>query len=82
MSKFGLIKATHGIQRSDTNADYFIVTKFRRKKKLDRILPKNQSLRELENAVALSIKGLDTSFLPKLVRGLSFYQSIINEITK
>lgn len=80
MSNYSLIKETSRIQRTDTIADLLIVNKWRDSKKLKTISPKSQSLRHLENAVALSIKDLDTSDLPKLVRGLSFYIGILTEL--
>jgi hypothetical protein len=82
MSVYGLIKATSRIQRNDTISDLCIVNKWRLDKGLETISPKSQSVKQLENAVALSINGLDVSDLPKLTRGVSFYVSILPEILK
>lgn len=80
MSSYGLRKKTSRIQRADTITDLRTVNSWRYAKGLPTISPRAQSVRKLENAVALSIKDQDLADLPKLVRGTSFYQSIINEI--
>lgn len=80
MSAYGLIKANSLIRRNDSMRDLQIVNKWRLSKGLEPISPKGPSVRKLENAVALSIEGLDISDLPKLIRSAEFYISILPEI--
>lgn len=80
MSAYNLIKATSLAKRVDTIADLHTVTQWRKSKGMEFISPKGPSIRRLENAVALMLKDLDCSDCPKLVRGLSFYISILPEI--
>lgn len=80
MSAYNLRKATSRIQREDSIADLFTVNQWRRKNGLNPVTPNGPSLRRLENAVALGIKDLDITTMPELVRGKSFYISILPEI--
>lgn len=80
MSSYNLRKATSRIQREDSITDLHIVTKWRLSKGLSPVTPGRPSVRAIENAVALSIKELDTTDLPKLVRGISFYEGCLKEI--
>jgi hypothetical protein len=80
VSTNGLIKITSKIQRADTITDLRTIEIWRSKKGLPIITPKQNTLRSIENAAAIMIESLDTCDLPKLVRGLSFYISILPEI--
>jgi len=80
MGYYGLIKETSRIKRNDTIEDLHRVTQWRYSKGLSYISPKSQSVRSLENAVALSLKDIDLNNLPELIRGKSFYISILPEI--
>lgn len=89
MSTYGLIKETSRIQRADTITDLVRLNSWLSKKGTNPILSYGQSVRALENTVAL---GLDRNYdlgldrisdlddIPKLVRGKSFYKSILPEI--
>jgi hypothetical protein len=81
MSTYGLIKANSLIRRSDTIFDWKIVNDWRLSKGLLPAVPKGQSVRKLENSVALAIEGLDIFDLPKLTRSAEFYISILPEIS-
>ena len=81
MSMYGLIKASSRVKRAETINDLWIINRFRSVKGLPLISPKGQSIRKLENAVALMC-DCDTSDLPKLLRGVSFYKSILDEAKK
>jgi hypothetical protein len=80
MSYKGLKKITHYAMVLDSTLDLDRITKWRESKGMNPIVPKTQSLRQIENAVALSVKDLDTSDAPILERGVNFYISIIPEL--
>lgn len=80
MSSYNLRKATNAKQRDDSMRDLRIITAWRLERQLKYISPKTQSLKSIENAVAMSINGIVAKDLPDLVRGISFYQSILSEI--
>lgn len=80
MSAYGLIKATSRAMRSDTITDLIRVNNWLSSKWMMPISPMGQSLRRLENSVALGLEGLDLAGLEKLERGADFYISILPEI--
>lgn len=80
MSGYGLRKIENKIFRMDSITDLSKVNNWRYYKGLTPVVPKSQSVRQIENAVALGIEGLDITDLPKLVRSAEFYLSIIKEI--
>ena len=80
MSSYGLIKATSLAMRSDTIADLGRINYWLIQKGLPVILCYGQSVRALENSVALGLEKIDTMELPKLERSESFYKSILPEI--
>lgn len=80
MSYNGLKKITHYAMLVDSNTDLKRITDWRESKGINPIIPKSSKLREVENAVALSLKDLDTSDAPFLERGIEFYVSILPEI--
>lgn len=80
MSIYGLIKITSKIQRADTIADLNTINSWLYANSKPAIVAYGPSVRALENSVALGIEKNFTQSMPKLVRGVSFYQSIIPEI--
>jgi hypothetical protein len=80
MSIYGLIKATSLIMRNDTIEDLKVINSWRYLSGLIPIIPIRQSVRQLENAVAMAIENIDTDKLPPLLRGIDFYISILPEI--
>ena len=81
MSAYGLIKIDSRIRRTDTINDLFVVNRWRITKGLNPVSSSGQSVRKLENTVALGVENQDTTDLPKLVRDVTFYVSILPEIT-
>ena len=84
MSAYGLIKATSRAMRSDTITDLTRINHWLWKHSFPAILSYGQSVRALENSVALGLdKPLpDMSDFPKLERGIDFYKSIVPEISQ
>lgn len=80
MSSYGLIKATSRAMRSDTITDLTRINHWFLQKGLAAILCYGQSVRALENSVALGLEKIDKAGLPKLERGEEFYMSILPEI--
>lgn len=80
MSSYGLIKATSRAMRVDTITDLRRINEWLWQKGQPAILCYGPSVRALENSVALGLEKLDTTGLPKLERGESFYRSILPEI--
>lgn len=81
MSMYGLIKSSSRAQRSDTITDLTRINNWLWQKGLPVILSYGQSVRALENSVALGLQNIkDRTGLPKLERSESFYDSIIPEI--
>lgn len=80
MATYGLIKATSLARRIDTINDLAKVNKLRAEIKLKPVVPLGPSVRKLENCVALAICCI-TITLPKLIRGESFYRSLMDEIS-
>jgi hypothetical protein len=78
---YGLIKATSRVQRGDTITDLTRINIWLTNKGEKAILCYGQSVRALENSVALGLQKIkDRTGLTKLVRSESFYDSIIPEI--
>lgn len=83
MSAYGLIKATSRAMRADTITDLSRINNWLFSNKKSTIVVYGQSLRSLENSLALGLERIkDKIDLPKLERGLEFYESIISEIKK
>jgi hypothetical protein len=81
MSMYGLIKATSGIQRADTITDLSSLNIWLYWKGKKPILSYGQSVRALENSVALGLERIDEiDDLPKMVRGRDFYLGCVSEI--
>lgn len=81
MSTYTLIKATSLQQRMDSISDLFLINNWLYSKGIKFITCYGKSLRAIENTIALCIeKQADLTGFPKLVRGESFYRSIISEI--
>lgn len=81
MSAYGLIKATSLAMRLDTITDLTRINNWLSEKGIKPILSYGQSVRALENSVALGIEQItDKTDFPKLVRDISFYISILPEI--
>ncbi len=82
MGLYGLKKAESKIFRSDTTTDLYRVNQWLLSQNLQSIVVYAQSVRAIENSVALGLEKLDTTEMPELLRGESFYKSIIIEITE
>ena len=87
MSAYGLIKATSLAMRSDTITDLCRINNFLSSINRPTIISYGQSVRALENSVAIGLEnaitsGLTIGDIPKLERDLSFYRSIISDITE
>jgi len=80
MSIYGLIKATSRAMRSDTITDLTRINHWLYEKGMKEISSYGQSVRALENSVALGIENVDKDGIPKLERGKEFYESILPEI--
>ena len=80
MSMYGLIKLTSLAMRTDTIADLSAINKLRVEIGLSPVVPLGQSVRKLENCVALAICCISIK-LPKLIRGEDFYRSLMDEIS-
>jgi hypothetical protein len=80
MSTYGLIKETSRIMRVDTIEDLTRINNWLYQKGLPAILCYGQSVRALENSVALGLEKLNKMGLPKLLRSEEFYVSILPEI--
>lgn len=66
--------------RSDTITDLNRINNWLYNKGLPAISSYGQSVRALENSIALGIEALGVNELPKLERGAVFYKSILTEI--
>ena len=82
MSKYGLIKATSMIRRSDTITDLNILNRWLYEQGGQPISSYGPSVRALENSVALGLERIGDVNLPKMVRSESFYRSCLPEITE
>lgn len=80
MSSYGLIKATSLAMRLDTICDLTRINNWLGQKGCPTISCYGQSVRALENSVALGLENINKSGLPKLERGEEFYTSILSEI--
>lgn len=81
MSTYGLKKIQSKIFRADTVHDLALVNKWRTDHKMNAVSPIKPSVRQLENCVALGLEGLELDHdFPALLRGSSFYLSILPEI--
>lgn len=81
MSSYGLIKATSRAMRADSITDLSRINSWLYWKNEPAILVYGQSVRALENSVALGLQKIkDRAGLPKLERGIEFYDSIVPEI--
>lgn len=81
MSMYSLIKASSRAQRTDTITDLTRINGWLFGKALPAILSYGQSVRALENSIALGLEKIsDRTGLPKLERGEEFYTSILPEI--
>lgn len=68
--------------RSDTMTDLFRINSWLTGNGSRAILCYGQSVKALENSVALGLEKIDTAGLPKLERSEEFYKSILIEITE
>ena len=81
MSMYGLIKEKSRIQRADTITDLTNLNNWLYWKGMTPILSYGQSVRALENTIALGLERIgEIDDLPKMVRGESFYRSCVHEI--
>jgi hypothetical protein len=74
----GIVKIHHGIMKSDALHDYGVVCAWLElHKRSDEIVPpKRKSTRKIEDATAVMLKKIGTTFQPHLHKGLSYYFSI------